>query len=164
MEEWKDIKGYEGLYQVSNLGRVKNRHGRILKSIIDRYGYITYGLSKKSIIKYFKSHRLVAIHFISNSDNLPEVNHINGIKTDNRVENLEWCTSSQNQIHAFKIGLQTSHKGEECYNSKLTEKQVLEIRAKYIPKKYTQQNLANEYGVTRSTVQEIISNKIWRHI
>ncbi len=115
MEKWKDIEGYEGYYQVSNLGNVKslgryvnNPHGgkryireRILKPF-NKKGYLYVDLLK---IKQHRIHRLVAAAFIDNKDDSAEVNHINGIKNDNRVENLEWCTRSENMKHSYKTGL-----------------------------------------------------------
>lgn len=115
---WRDIKGYEGLYQISNLGNVRSldrkirfnkgvsiKKGQLLKPVLTRKGYLKVELSKESKGKRFYVHRLVALHFIENSLNKPQVNHINGIKTDNRVENLEWCTNLENQRHAIKNGL-----------------------------------------------------------
>ena len=110
-EIWKDVIGYETLYQVSNLGRVKsigkaNEH--LLKGRDDTNGYLKVALYKNKICKNFKIHRLVAIAFIENKDNKPCVNHINANKTDNILENLEWCSYSENSLHSHKLGLQTS--------------------------------------------------------
>ena len=108
-ETWADIEGYEGFYKISTLGRVKSmpRNGtikqeRILKPHIVR-GYAQAELRYKGVYKSHKVHRLVAEAFIPNPDKKPEVNHINGIKTDNCLENLEWATSSENQLHSAYI-------------------------------------------------------------
>ena len=108
-EKWKDIKGYEGLYQISNTGKVKsvNKH-IILKPSKNRKGYLHIILCKNGKTKVGRIHRLVAQAFIPNAENKEQVNHINGIKTDNNVENLEWCTNGENQKHAFSLGLQTN--------------------------------------------------------
>lgn len=101
MEEiWKDIQGYEGLYQVSNLGRVKSlkfKKDKMLNGGNNGNGYLFVGLSKNNKVKNHYVHRLVAIHFIENHDNLPEVNHIKeSEKWNNAVTNLEWCTHDYN--------------------------------------------------------------------
>ena len=118
-EIWKDIKGYEGLYQVSNLGRIKsldriivypnNMSSRFFKSKIQKpclnsNGYLFCDLYKNSNRKRFYIHRLVLTSFIG-LEKGKDVNHINGIKTDNKLSNLEWLTRSENMKHAFKIGL-----------------------------------------------------------
>lgn len=118
MEEiWKDIKGFEGLYQVSNIGRIKsidryirNKWGsltlckeHILKPRTDDDGYYRIGLYKDGKYKSFGLHRLVSEAFIPNPNNLPCVNHKNEIKTDNRVENLEWCTNSYNLNYGHRL-------------------------------------------------------------
>lgn len=114
MEIWKDIQDYEGLYQVSSIGNVKSLSRtkgkrtvieRIVKTTISSFGYKRVVLSKDSALKTFCNHRLVAIAFIPNPDNKQTVNHINGVKTDNRVENLEWSTQQEQISHAIKIGL-----------------------------------------------------------
>ena len=111
IEIWKDIEGYEGIYQVSNLGNVKvldryvnssiknnkivKRQGKILKQYIKK-GYLQVTLTLNNKRKYYNVHRLVANAFIPNPDKLPQVNHKNENKYDNRVENLEWCTAKYN--------------------------------------------------------------------
>lgn len=113
-EIWKDIDGYEGRYQVSNMGNVRSLYYHNTKGIVrvkclkpatDKKGYLRCALSKSNKLVTYKIHRLVATAFIPNPENLPQVNHINGDKSDNRIGNLEWCNNSQNQIHAYKNGL-----------------------------------------------------------
>ena len=106
-EEWKPIKGYEGLYEVSNMGRVKSLHygkERIMKTPDDLAGYKRVRLTKQTI-KQKRVHRLVAEAFIPNPMNLPVVNHLDGDKYNNCVSNLEWCTKKENTNHAIKTGL-----------------------------------------------------------
>lgn len=109
-EIWKDIPGYQGLYKISNTGRIKNKNNKILKTY-NKHGKKTYDpkndyqkvrLSKKGISKPYLVHRLVAKTFIKNDNNLPQINHKNGIKNDNNVNNLEWCTNKENSIHYHK--------------------------------------------------------------
>lgn len=103
IEEWKDVPNYEGLYQVSNLGRIKSlrdKNGKarekILKLKLSKFGYYQICLCKNGKQKWYFVHRLVALAFIPNPNNLPQINHIDENKTNNYVENLEWCTSKYN--------------------------------------------------------------------
>ena len=111
-ESWRAVKGYENLYEVSNMGRIKSlpKHSHkkemILKSKLTKDGYYETTLLKDAKPKYIRTHRIVAEAFIDNPLHKPEVNHIDGNKLNNRVDNLEWCTGSENQIHAYKLGLQ----------------------------------------------------------
>ncbi len=115
MEEiWKDIHGYEGLYQVSNLGNVRSLHYRAkskgskiqnLKQQINKGGYLKVTLLKNGKAKNFFVHRLVACEFIPNPNNKPQINHLDGNKSNNTINNLEWATNSENQTHAILSGL-----------------------------------------------------------
>lgn len=96
LETWKDVIGYEGLYQISSLGRVKNNKGKILKLKTDTNNYLSIKLSKLNRKKYHSIHRLVAIHFLPNPQNYPCVNHKDEQKQNNCVSNLEWCSYSHN--------------------------------------------------------------------
>ena len=173
-EIYKDIVGYEGLYQVSNLGnvnslpKIKNsKNGlqvttkeKILKLNYTKSGYVTINLIKNYKTKTFKIHRLVALHFIPNPENKPQVNHKNGIKTDNRVENLEWVTNSENQYHSYAIGLRFGLRGENHNMVKLTKYQVLKIRED----NRSQSKIAKEYNVTQALISCIKLKKIWTDI
>lgn len=126
-EIWKDIPGYEGLYQVSNIGRVKSLarknsnvclKTRILTERVNQNGYILYCLQKNKERKWNRVHRLVAACFIPNPNNYPVVNHIDGNKTNNKIENLEWCTRSYNTKHAYKTGLRKKYIGNKNVLSK----------------------------------------------
>lgn len=142
MEIFKDVENYEGYYQISNLGRIKslqrfakNHSGfkkvlkeRYLNPIITKTGYYVVSFKKDGIKKTFKVHRLIAIAFIDKVEGKEFINHKNGIKTDNRIENLEWCSIAENNIHSRQTGL-TNQDGYNSSSSKLTEQQVIFIRS-----------------------------------
>ena len=100
---WKDIKGYEGLYKVTSLGDVYSiTKKRFIYQSIDRYGYKQCLLYNKGQHKTRKVHRLVAEAFLENTYNKPQINHKDGNRTNNRIDNLEWCTNSENQLHSYR--------------------------------------------------------------
>lgn len=154
-EVFKSIIGFED-YQVSSFGVVKNKHGRSLKQRIDKYGYATITLCKNGVTKNFFVHRLVALTFILNSEIKETVNHKNGVKTDNRVENLEWATQSENNKHAYDMGLSKPHgaKGEKNGHAKITDIQRQEI-INSLKKGEKQKDIAAVYGLSVSRVQRI---------
>ena len=126
-EEWRDIEGYSGLYQVSNLGRVKslnyNRTGleKILKPIKDGKKYLCVNLCKQGKQKHHKVHRLVGQAFIDNPNNYPQLNHIDEDKTNNQITNLEWCTAAYNNNY----GTRTKRSAASRINHPKHSKQVL---------------------------------------
>lgn len=122
IEEWKDVIGYEGIYLISNFGRLKSikfNKERILKPSFDGRGYLNTILWKKGINKSFKIAHLVAYNFIGKRPKNLVINHINGIKADNNVDNLEYVTYGENSKHAYKIGLKISKKCKKYSRPKL---------------------------------------------
>lgn len=172
-EIWKEIKGYEGLYKVSEKGVVAsidrcvtysngatNMHkGKRLKPDSLR-GYERVVLSKNGETKRFQVHRLVAMTFIDNPKNKPQVNHIDGDKNNNNVSNLEWCTAQENEKHSFEVLGKKVLRGEQKNQSKLTELDVIEIRDLY-RYGYLQRELAEFYGVGRRHISDIVNKKCW---
>ena len=178
MEEyWKPIIGYEGLYDVSNLGRIRNsRTNYILRCFNHRQGYKLVSLCKDKKQKSYLVHRIVAMAFLENPYSLPEVNHKDEIKQNNNVSNLEWCdrlynanygTGNQRMIESRtrngnNIGSKkTRNKGEANPNCKLSAEQI-----KYIREHYRKNDnvfggvpLAKKFGVNAQHIYRIISNK-----
>jgi DNA-binding CsgD family transcriptional regulator len=158
--DYKVIKDFPN-YAITRDGEVFSFRNNIkLKSTINSDGYMKVNLCNKFSRKTIKIHRLIAEYYIDNVNNYPQVNHINGIKTDNRVENLEWCTSSQNAKHAFINKLRISPFGEKHSKAKLTESEVLEIRNSSL----SQKELSILYNVEPNTISRIINRKRWKHI
>lgn len=161
-EKWKWIEGYEGLYEVSNKGRVKshikhkimklNLHSKLKK-------YYSIMLYKDEIPKRFLVHRLVALAFIENPKNENFVNHKDGNGHNNVVENLEWVSHKQNMEHASKHNL--NHKGEDVYNAKLTNDQVLEICYFLDNTDISQSVIGSWYGVPQTRISKINLGYAW---
>jgi hypothetical protein len=165
-EIWKECKGFSN-YEVSNFGNVRSKDrivkcgknynackkGKILSLSVNSNGYLKVVLSGKT--KYV--HILVGIAFIDNPENKREINHIDDNKRNNFIFNLEWVTSSENKIKAYKTGIMSS--GENRYNSKLTNKQIIEIRNSID----SPEILSKKYKVTKTHILRIINNKRRKH-
>jgi len=163
MESWKKIKNYEN-YSVSDYGRIRNdKTDRILKPSNNTHGYLFVGLWKNGVRKNHKIHRLVANAYIVNPENKRTINHIDGIKANNLVENLEWSTQKENMQHSYDNGLNDA-KGIKNGRAKLTEEQVLEIRRLYKTGDYSQTALGKMFGVGQDLISRIINRKKWKHI
>ena len=166
----KEIKGYEGLYAIDELGNVysliqnASRRKRELKPEI-KNGYLSVNLYKNGKCKHAYIHRLVAETFIDNSDLLPVVNHKDGNKQNNNVSNLEWCKQKENINHSWELGLQKSH-GENHHSAKLTVNQVKEIRKLYVKgsKEFGTVALAKKYNVTQGTIWNVVTGKRWKEV
>ena len=169
----KDIKDFNGLYQIDKTGNVLSlarwttackgymKKEFIMRSSPDKDGYLKVVLRKDNKSFTRKVHRLVAETFIPNPLNLPYVNHKNGLKYDNNVDNLEWSTAKENVNHADNTGLRNI-RGENQYNHKLTEAQVLEIRS--LAKSMRGASIAKLYGVTKECIYLIINRHNWKHV
>ena len=173
MIEVKNVIGYEGLYIIDNLGNVVSLpkvQGRyvhnkyhVLSEKVNKYGYVEVSLAKDGNVRTFLLHRLIAQHFIPNPDNLPEVNHINGIKSDNRIENLEWVSVSQNMKHAFKNNLSDFQRKSLGALAKINEKNMY---ARVILEKDGKEYIFNsvrEAAVFAGTNRDDITRAIRKH-
>ncbi len=178
-EKWKPILGYEDLYEVSNLGQIKSlarkvgrgykgvnhiySFDRIRKQGLNQYGYKQVSLDGKIKPKCGIVHKIVLMTFNPTTDTTLEVNHKNGIKTDNSLENLEWVTSKENKKHAFKIGLCNHRRGEGLYNTTLKEKDILKIR-KLREQGLGYKILAKMFNVSTWCISNIDKRMSWKHI
>lgn len=176
---WKPVVSFEGLYSISEYGDVKSlereidrgdkpnyiRKERVLKTPLDRYGYKKVVLSKSKKKTHSTVHRQVALAFIPNPDNLPEVNHKDGNKLNNYWKNLEWCTTEYNLKHAHENNLvdHSKNSGENCYITNLTNKTVKEIREK-MANGARNKDIGKEYNLGRSTVSRIRMNQSFKNI
>jgi hypothetical protein len=135
-----------------------------MKPALDARGYLRTMIKKDcGKLSTIKMHRLVAQAYLPNPENLATVNHKDGVKTNNAVENLEWMSHTQNVIHSFAIGIQ-SNAGSKNPLAKLTEEQVREIRATYVRKAGNRGIFAKKYGIGIATLKNVISGKTWTHV
>lgn len=169
-EEWKSIPSTYGFYEASSLGRIRRakggrnaRIGFVLKPYKNRYGYLSVGLHFDVKLRTFLLHRLVAEAFIGTCPSDMEVNHLNCDKLDNRLSNLEYCTRSENLLHASRNGILNTPRGSRHCRAKLHECDVSEIRRLYASG-IMQKDIAHIYGIDQSNVSYIITGKRWCHV
>ncbi len=168
IEIWKDVVGYEGLYQISNLGNIKsfkrNYEGILLNPKTDKDGYKEIGIRDATGRRFFKRmHRLVAEAFIINPNNYKVINHKDNNPANNNVENIEWCTIEYNNKYRFING-NASNKGSKSPAASITESIAVEIYILGHSGKYTELELATKFNTTRSVVNKIRLNKNWTHV
>lgn len=185
IEEWRAVSESPG-YEISNTGNVRRRGcdlcSRDLKVRVQNQGYRQVSIylpGGKQVTRMV--HRLIAIAFVPNPENKPAVNHLDGNKANNAIENLEWVTFSENTRHAYRTGLiniargsahwarRNPHlvqRGEAAPRAKLTAAQVVEIKKTYLPrsKDFSQRALARKYGVSQGAIAEIIEGVNWRSV
>ena len=167
-EIWKLILSLDGIYEASNLGRIKSNNfynkkvPKILSLVNNGNGYLYFTISINNKRRNVYVHRAVCEAFNPTIDGMNIVNHKNGLKNDNRVENLEWNTYSENTLHAFKHGLMKNANGENQHLSKLKEKDVLDIRKNEYNLSY--RKLAIKYNVSTYAIYSVLKNKTWKHI
>lgn len=165
---YKEIKGFPG-YHVNSNGDVISfrRYGKItdkallMKTYVSNSGYLCVKLRNNNIVHTCTIHRLIASSFVPNRHNKPHINHINGNKLDNSVENLEWCTPSENIIHAIKT--MGHYIGKNNGMSVLNSEKVLEIR-RLLASKVPQRKIAKMFGVTKGAIGCIKSGITWKHV
>jgi hypothetical protein len=165
---WKDIPGYEGLYQISRRGQVKSLGRKIIDNRcrvtvrkdmikinqVDMFGYYRIQLKKDGISKNFRIHRLIALAFIPNPSNKKCINHIDANKKNNRISNLEWCTNKENIQHAFRKSLVSRARGENCANATISDTQAEQV-ASLLWKGWRTYDIAKKIGCSPQVVSKI---------
>lgn len=161
-EEIKNIRGYEGRYTISNLGIVRSLiTNKVLNPGITKFGYARINLrDENNKSKSFFVHRLVAMNFLQNPNNYPEVNHIDCNRLNNRTDNLEWVSKKQNIKHSFLYG-KKSNKGRKNPNAKLIEEDIVAIRALNKTGRFSNNQISKLFNISSSSVDNIINNTTW---
>ena len=174
-EEWKDVHGYVGYYQVSNLGNVRSvdryvnnhkgdkafRKGKPLTKSLDDKGYVRYTFRMGKSKKMKRGHRLVAEAFIPNPNQHTIINHKDGNKQNNHISNLEWCTHRHNSQHAESMGLVNHVKGSNHYKATTTENDVRAMRRLYAKGEHTQKQIAEIFSINSNTIKHILARRSW---
>jgi len=167
-ERWLPVKGSDGSYEISSFGKVKSlprKYKRkkiiFLKPAFGKDMGLNVVLCKNCVCKTTKVHRIVATTFIPNPENKPEVNHIDGNRANNRVENLEWCTRSENEKHAYRINLK-NRVGQNNPRSKLTTENIKKIRK--MAEVINQKEIAKQFKVTPQCIGAIVRRENWSHV
>lgn len=161
-EEWKDIKEFERLYKISNLGRVFSyRNDKCLVPRPSKKGYLRVGLWKFGDGKDYYVHRLVAEYFISNENLTKEINHKDGDKSNNNYLNLEWVNHLDNMRHGYETGL-INQTGSNHSQAKLSENKVKEIKRLFIT--YNDTEISKLFGVCRKQINHIRHGRSWVHV
>jgi len=164
--EWLPIPGHE-VYEVNRDGQVRSwKWGspRPMRQHYNGMGYLRVSFHDQHGYKHYPIHRLVAITFLGLPPDGCEVNHIDGIRTNNHISNLEWITHQENVAHAISLGLRNHAHGEGIGNAKLTEEQVRRIRQLYVTGDKTMTELGTMFEVDRKTVAQVVHWKTWRHV
>lgn len=171
-EIWKPVPGWEGFYSASSFGRIKRDAGsprcrtdRVLKPMLNARGYFTVALVRTGTAQRpMMVHRLVLAAFIGPPPSpTHEGNHINGDKTDNRIDNLEWATRAENIQHAYDTGLHGRYVGSKASAARLSENDVVRILAMVANRCY-RRDIANKFCVSIKTIDEIVAGNNWRHV
>lgn len=164
IERWLPVVGYEEIYSISNMGNVFSiRNNIILKPMKDHKKYLVVDLRNKGHRKTRKIAHLVIEAFLGKRPKGYEVNHKDGVKSNNRIINLEYVTPIENIRHSYRIGLHIKDRsGENHSMSKLTWKEVNFIRKEYVPRKITQIYLVSKYNISQQTICYILQGKLWK--
>lgn len=172
-EVWKPVLDYEDLYEVSNIGSVRritnrfgNPSGRPCKPSVSR-GYLRYTLSQSSETRTFAAHRMVWEAFNGRIPSGMQINHLNGVKNDNRIDNMEVCTPSENTLHKFRVlghvGIKNPSPGERNGRAILKDADINPIRER-LRRGETNEEIAASYGVSDATIWQIRKGNTWRHV
>ena len=172
-EIWKGLiyggKDYSEWIEISNLGRVRNPKTRTIRKqnlLKTGYYFVSFSMGSREKKKTFRVHKGLAETFIPNPENKPQVNHIDGNKQNNNLENLEWVTNRENVKHAYEVGLTDPTSWNRRRNAKLTDEQVRFIRENYIPrdKKYNSCTLARKFDMHPMTIRQLLNYETYKDV